>query len=789
MLRFLLAGGATLGSVSPLIAIRESFPHANFLFVGTHAGPERSFVESHGIRYRSIGTSKWRRYVSILNVIDAIKFPFSIAQAYAIVSRYRPHCILTAGGFVAVPIAISGWFLRIPVFIHQQDIVLTLSNRIMQHFATVITTTFEEQKKFFPTHKTFCTGNPIRTITSEEYPEKNMILVLGGSIGARGMNDMVNTILPSLSRRCEIVQVLGQKNYHQRLHLDANYTAVGSLSTDYGKYLQQAKIVITRAGMQTLTELAANKKAAVVIPMPNTHQEANADFFARHKAAVVIPQSNSSLLEKTVSDLLESHERRQALGNKLHDLFPKDANEKYASLIKRYISESHEKPVAYFVGIGGIGVSALVRYFQHKGYSVLGSDISRNAITEQLEAEGVKIFHQHKKDNLKDNVSMVIYSTAVPDNNEELIAARRRHLDLYSYKEYLGLLSRQKKTIAISGTHGKTTTTALTGLILKEAMLSPTIIVGSLVPQLGKSNFSPGTSDWLVVEADEYRADMLLLDPAIAVITSIDADHLDYYKNLDEIKTNFQKFADTVAKDGLLVKNIDDPYVASIQAQRMITVGISEKADYSAHHIVIRNARQYFDVHHHGGSLGNFSLPIPGLFNIRNALAALAVARHLGVADEKIRAVFESFQGSWRRFERIGSFQGSPVYSDYAHHPTEVQETLRAIEEFYPDRRLVVVFQPHSFDRTEKLFAQFSQSFNHAHVLILTEIYDVVGRDEAHHITSKDLFGTIGRQDSFYVESLDDLRPLLAKIHQKNDVIVFMGAGDIDSAARALLKK
>lgn len=457
------------------------------------------------------------------------------------------------------------------------------------------------------------------------------------------------------------------------------------------------------------------------------------------------------------------------------------------------------------IGIGGIGVSALAKYFALRGVEVSGSDVVDSEIFREAEDVGVKIFLGHKKKNVPDNADFVFFSDAVPEDNPERVRARELGILEISYARLLGELSKTKKTIAISGTNGKSTTTAMVGLILERAGWDPTVIVGSKVPGFKYGNLRLGKSDWLVVEADEYRAHLLELSPNHAIITNIEEDHLDFYKDLKHIKETFLQFANKVGKEGNLVINADDPASAEIETAQKVTFGVNSPADYTAKNISISAGEQSFDVWRNfcgPENIGRIVLAVPGKFNLMNALSASALGLSLGMGLETIQAALADFKGIWRRFERVGILSGewlggdAPiVVSDYAHHPTAVAGTLQAAREFYPGKRIMAVFQPHQHNRTKKLFDQFVQSFAGADVLILSEIYDVPGREESEDqdVSSKDLVSAVMEKglvlEARYGGNLEETEALIRSIAKAGDVILIMGAGTIDKVARNLTKK
>jgi UDP-N-acetylmuramate--alanine ligase len=524
--------------------------------------------------------------------------------------------------------------------------------------------------------------------------------------------------------------------------------------------------------------------------MPNTHQEVNASFFAKHKAVVYVAQEKTAEQITALERVLADSSERASLGDSLHTLFPHDGNERYAKLLRNYFPKSvMTQPVAYFVGIGGIGISAIAEHCIEQGYRVIGSDLGGSTlVTKKLEEHGAVIHYDHRRENMPSNIELFIYSTAAPLSNEEIVEAKRRHIAVYSYKEYLGMLSSKHLTVAITGTHGKTTTTALTGLLLQDGGLDPTIVVGSFVPQLGNSNYHAGKGKTLVVEADEYRSDMLLLHPTVAVLTNIDLDHLDFYKDIEDITKHFQQFIELVPPKGVVIVNSDDSHLKKIAPASAITFGFSKDADYQAISISTSNGEQRFTVQYKGATLGEFQLSIPGSFNILNALAGIAVARHFKIPLPTIQKSIAAFKGTWRRFEQVGSYHGASVYSDYGHHPTAIRATLEAVKSFYPERRLILVFQPHSYDRTEKLFKEFLSAFESADQVFLVDIYDVAGRDHVKNISSQKLAEELKHPAAHYIPSLEKLRSQLEKDLRQDDILLIMGAGNIDSFARSLVE-
>lgn len=449
----------------------------------------------------------------------------------------------------------------------------------------------------------------------------------------------------------------------------------------------------------------------------------------------------------------------------------------------------------YFCGIGGIGMSALARLFFHNQIKVFGSDINKTSVTSDLEKVGIKINYEQVAGNLDSEIDLFIHSAAINNDNEEFQRARELKIPTLSYFDFLGILSQEYKTIAISGTHGKSTTTAMAGLIMSEAGVDPTVILGTQVEQFDH-NLRAGQSEYFVVEACEYRGHMLKLVPYYSLVTNVEADHLDFYKDTEEIVSYFSKFLNKASENAFV--NIDDERLAEIYEynKEFISYGIeNDKANFNAKNIKVENERQSFDFYYNGLHEGNISLNLPGKFNIYNALAAAAVAYSLGVDFKFVKKGLESFSGCWRRFEVLGeaSENSALIISDYAHHPTAVKETIKATKEFYPDKKILVAYQPHQQNRTRELFDDFVTAFGGADFVILNEIYQVSGRDEEDKISSADLVEKIAsskpgaRNKIVYSSDLKATRDYILKNSDKDSVVLVMGAGDIDKIARDLV--
>jgi UDP-N-acetylmuramate--alanine ligase len=435
----------------------------------------------------------------------------------------------------------------------------------------------------------------------------------------------------------------------------------------------------------------------------------------------------------------------------------------------------------HFVGIGGIGMSGIAEILLSQGFTISGSDLAKTEVTARLESLGIKIYEGHSPDNLKD-ADVVVFSSAVVLDNPEVKAAIARKIPVIKRSEMLAECMRMKYGIGIAGTHGKTTTTSMVGLVLTEAGIDPTIIVGGKLSGLGGTNARLGQSEYIVVEADEFDRTFLKLTPTIAAITTLEKEHLDTYKDLDDIKGAFIEFANKVPFFGFVVLCLDEPALQDIIPQinkKILTYGVTPQADIRATNITHMDKHSEYTVVYLGKELGKIRLNIPGLHNVKNSLVAVTIAIEMGVKFGVIKKALESFTGVYRRFETKYD-EEVMVIDDYAHHPTEINVTLDGIRRGW-NRRLVAVFQPHLFSRTRDFYAEFGRSFLNSDVFICTDVYPAREKP-IEGITGELITETakkFGHKNVFYEPDKTKIPDLLKSIYQKDDIVITLGAGDI----------
>ena len=446
----------------------------------------------------------------------------------------------------------------------------------------------------------------------------------------------------------------------------------------------------------------------------------------------------------------------------------------------------------HFVGIGGIGMSGIAELLLNLGYKVSGSDLGSSPITDNLARLGGIIRQGHRSEWI-DGANVVVTSSAIPKDNPEVIRARETNVPVIMRAEMLAELMRLAKYgIAIAGSHGKTSTTSMVSWMLASAGLDPTIVIGGKVDALG-GNAKLGAGEFLVAEADESDGSFLKLSPVVEVVTNIDLEHLDYYRDLDHIKATFLEFIDKIPFYGAAVVCLDDENIADILPsikKRTITYGLTPQADIYGDGISWQDGRVHFTVKSAAGELGRIDIAPPGMHNVYNALAVVGVGLELELPFVKIKEALHTFAGVQRRMQKKGEIAGITVVDDYGHHPTEIRATLSAIKQAWPEKRLVVLFQPHRYTRTQGLFKEFQTCFHRADYLVMTDIY-AASEKPIEGVTSEVLLeATVrhGQRHTRYVPRVEEMAAELLPMLEEGDLVLTLGAGNIVKVGEELLE-
>lgn len=447
----------------------------------------------------------------------------------------------------------------------------------------------------------------------------------------------------------------------------------------------------------------------------------------------------------------------------------------------------------HFMGIGGISMSGLSEILLSEGFTVTGSDSRESELTDFLESKGIKIFYGQKAENIIPGIQLVVYTAAIHQDNPEFVEAKAQGIPMLSRAELLGqIMDNYEKSIAVAGTHGKTTTTSMISQILLEAKADPTISVGGMLQAIN-GNLRIGDSEVFISEACEYTNSFLNFRPRYSVILNVEAEHLDFFKDLDDIRHSFRRFASNTLEDGATIINGEvENYEELVNGlpQKVITYGLNDQYDYYASDISYDDkACAHYTVMHAGQKLFDVKLNVPGAHNVSNSLAAVALMLELNIAEEAIISGLYKFGGADRRFQYKGQFNGVTVIDDYAHHPTEIRATLTAAAN-YPHKRLVLVFQPHTYSRTKAFLNDFADVLSMADVVVLADIY-AAREQNTYGISSQDILNLLKQKgcEAYYFPSFDEIQKFLLENCINGDLLITMGAGNVVEIGESLLNQ
>ena len=451
--------------------------------------------------------------------------------------------------------------------------------------------------------------------------------------------------------------------------------------------------------------------------------------------------------------------------------------------------------IIHFIGIGGIGMSGIAEILFQSGYHVQGSDLKQSNNTNRLEKLGIKVYIGQKKSNIID-AKIIVVSTAISEKNEEFIAAKKMFLPIVHRSEMLGELMRLKQSIAIAGTHGKTTTTSLIAKMIEDNGMDPTIINGGIISSLN-SNARLGNGEWMVVEADESDGSFSKLNPTAAIITNIDLEHLDYHKNEDNLENAFYNFVSSIPFYGFVCLCIDNPrtqrLISKLENKKVITYGMSANADIRATNIYYKNNKMKFSLNiknnkEFEGNVYKIEFSMIGMHNIQNALATIATGIELKIPLTKIKNTLKNFTGVERRFQKVGNFKNTTIIDDYGHHPVEINSALSAARFLAPESKIIAIFQPHRYSRLKDLFDDFCSCFNKADHVFLLDVY-AAGEKSIKKFESINLekgLADYGHKNVLYIKNQNLLAKNLLQLIQPNDLIICLGAGSITKIANSL---
>ncbi|MBQ2065831.1 MAG: UDP-N-acetylmuramate--L-alanine ligase [Paludibacteraceae bacterium] len=826
--RFIISGGGTGGHIFPAVsiagALKQMVPDSEILFVGAEGRMEMEKVPAAG--YKIVGLPIQGLYRSLtLKNLKVLHNAFkSIRLSKKIITDFNPDAVIGVGGYASGPVLWQAQNMGIPTLLQEQNSYAGVTNKLLSKRCQRICVAYDGMERFFPADKIILTGNPVRSnllvndenqkeLGYQEFnldPNKKTLLVIGGSLGARTINHSILAGLKEITTTYKNkVQVIWQtgKIYIEKIREQTKgYDLSNVIITDFVSRMDLAyaiaDLVISRSGASSISELCLLGKPCILVPSPNVaedHQTKNALALSNEDAAVLITDKDApEQLTKEALKLINSKYRLETLHKNILKLAKPNATRDIALQVLDLIGykgeivqepqpqkvTKKERKNYYFLGIGGIGMSALARWFNKMGHRVAGYDLTKTQLTEALEAEGINIHY-------KDSVSLIpvkfmdpekttiIYTPAIPNDMGEFKFFRSGKFTIYKRSEVLGVLTEDKDSLCVAGSHGKTTTSTMIAHILHSSGAGVSAFLGGISKNFNSNLVVDTKSNTVVAEADEYDRSFLRLKPYMAVVTATDADHLDIYGTKEEMLKAYSQFTHLIREDGvLLYKKGIELTPDTVEGVKCHTYSMTdESADYHAANIQVEDGTIKFDFIGPDVKIENVTLGVPVMVNVENAVAAMAIAHLNGVTDDKIRSAVASFQGTKRRFD-IRVKNSKVIYiDDYAHHPEEISATLGSIKRLYPGKKICCAFQPHLYSRTRDFAAEFAESLSAADHVILLDIYPAREKPLP-GVTSEIIYKKLKRGHKTLCKK-EQLTEAIKNIEY--DILVTMGAGNIDA--------
>jgi len=835
MKRVIISGGGTGGHIFPAIAIANTLKAKvegiEILFIGARGRMEMEKVPAAGFRIEGLTISGFQRRLTWKNLTFPFKVINSLLKARRIIKNFKPDLVIGVGGYASGPTLRMATSMGIPTLIQEQNSFPGVTNRLLATRVRKICVAYEGMSRYFPEEKLVLTGNPIRqemVLTAGKREEalkffgldakKKTLLVIGGSLGARTINQAILKFV-SDGGNSENIQIVWQTGKYYFENINANiphpvsripYLVILPFIDRMDLAYAVADFIVSRAGAIAISELCIVGKPLILVPSPNVsedHQTKNARALADKNAAILITDATAvETLGKAIMDLSGNPALQADLSAGIKALGILNSAEKIAEVAISMMNPPAETPhpaaarlqprSVYFLGIGGIGMSALARFFLQQGSSVAGYDRTPTPLTDQMTREGMKIHFTEDSSLIPPKPDLVIYTPAVPVNNLEYQFFKNQEYPMRKRAEVLGMISGGYKTIAVAGTHGKTTTSTLIAHMLHTAGMRQIAFLGGVSKNYGTNYLneaplnqapatggSPATITYCVVEADEYDKSFLQLSPWISIITSADADHLDIYGSHDDLRKTFSAFTARMVTGGsLIIKAGVNVTPKRISDYTVYDYSITGGAAFSATDIRLINGLLHFDFVSPSGILADLVLGVPGKFNLENAISALAVGTLLGISATDLRTALLTYEGVVRRFE-VRIRRPDLVYiDDYAHHPEELKACIGAVRDLYPGKRITGIFQPHLFTRTRDLADDFARSLEMLDELLLLDIYPA--RElPIEGIDSQFLLDRVNLQHKKVIGKnriLDELA------ENKPEILLTLGAGDIDQLTQPI---
>lgn len=806
-MRAIISGGGTGGHIFPALSIadklRERDPRTEILFIGAENRMEMEKVPAAGYRITGLPVAGLKRSLSPENLLLPFKVLRSYVKAGRTIRAFKPDVVIGVGGYASAPTLWYASHRGIPCLIQEQNSFAGLTNRILAKSVRRICVAYDNMERFFPADKTVFTGNPIRKgikpSTAESRAEglsfygldgkRKQILIVGGSLGSRTLNESMMQWIEDGCPGDDGIEILWQCGKYYKAAVDKFMEGRKLPFIHHTDFIARmdlaysaADVVISRSGASSISELCVCRKATVFVPSPNVtedHQTFNAMSLVNKGAARIVKdaEAREKLMTEAIT-LARSPKAITELEKNIAPLGVTDAADRIVDEIEKMLGcKSEKKKEVYFIGIGGIGMSALARYYKSKGFRVSGYDRTPSELTQALESEGIPVHYEDNVDYVPKDVSntLVVYTPAIPSDMGELTYVNAHGYRVIKRSRMLGEIAGDKHCLAVAGTHGKTTTSTLLGHIFHNSGIGCNAILGGISKNYD-TNLLLSDNDVVVTEADEFDRSFLQLHPEVAVITAMDADHLDIYSDIEHVHEAFRAFASQVS--GVLITKTGLPIEAKDTPARLLHYSYDNpESDFYASDMVCDEfGHNSFTINHPDGKIEGCRCGIPGWVNVENSIAAAAAAICYGVPHEQIKKAIECYSGVKRRFD-IHVNNGRTVYiDDYAHHPEELAKAISSIRGMFPGRRITAIFQPHLFTRTRDFAAEFAAALSAVDKVILLDIYPA--REEPiPGVTSEIIYRDITAKEKMLIKK-EELMDTLAK--EDIEVLVSFGAGNID---------
>ncbi len=793
-----IASGGTGGHLFPALALaRDLTLFADSFFCAVHLHNKAPLFADLPYPYFSVDgatpfTKNPKKFLK--NVLSLVK---GVVKSYRILRAERPALIIGFGSFHSFPPLMAAIALKIPIILFEPNLVVSRVNRLLSRRANLTAGIFTEisdqiqgsyQEVSFPIYhpKTFSKSEARKFYGLD--PDLFTVLIFGGSQGARSINQRICEAIPIFAhQKIQVIHITGNDQCIKELRIAYNQYGVNAVLKKFERKmhiaLTAADIAICRSGAATLAELIHFEIPALLVPFPQAiadHQSINANYFSERIQGGLVCKDGENISQSLQEILKRYHELRANLG----DFKWQQSNISLANVV---CAQLNINTSFYLIGIGGIGMSALALILLERGYKVYGSDQKKSEITTILAEKGVPIDYGKENLILNQNAT-VVYSTAITEEHPQFAQAKFRNLPLWHRSQLLDRIMKNQKPLLVTGAHGKTTTSALLSHVLIAAGLDPSYAIGG-IPLFHRDHGHHGAGEYFVAEADESDGSFTRTPAHGAIITNVETDHLDFWKTEANLKAGYKTFIHQIQMSKFFLWYGDDPFLSKANLSGS-SFGFGDSCNFRITQVSFMQAQTSFDLQWHAQKFSQIKIPLHGQHNVLNAAAVFGLCVQLGVQESEIRRGMASFKGVARRFEKKGVFRDSvTIYDDYAHHPTEIMTTLKALRQTHAENNIIAVMQPHRYSRLRELLNDFALSFIHADEVIITDVYSA-GESEAMKIAPELLLEKIRLQSTVKVQYVNRnaLEHFLAQSLTRGDVLITLGAGDINQLGTDLLR-